>query len=56
MCAMLAEHSSGPGALYKINYTLKYKVTDPKGFYKCINNLQNLLPVTLNDELRLYAD
>ena len=48
--------NNGPDALYKINYTLKYKVTDPKDFYKYINNLQNLLPVKLNDELRLYAD
>ena len=48
--------NNGPDALYKINYTLKYKVVDPKEFYKYINNLQNLLPTKLNDELRLYAD
>ena len=48
--------NNGPDALYKINYTLKYKVTNPKKFYKYINNLNNLLPVKLNDELRLYAD
>ena len=54
--AILAEYSSGPDSLYKINYTLKYKVTDPKEFYKYINNLNNLLPIKLNDELRLYAD
>ena len=53
---MLAEYSSGPDALYKINYTLKYKVTNPKEFYKFINNINNLLPTKLNDELRLYAD
>ena len=55
MCAMLAEYS-GPDALYKINYTLKYKVTDPKEFFKYLNNIQNILPVKLNDELRIYAD
>ena len=55
-CAMLAEYSSGPDALHKINYTLKYKVTNPKEFYKFINNINNLLPTKLNDELRLYAD
>ena len=55
MCAMLAD-DSGPDALYKINPTLKYKVTDPKEFFKYLNNIQNILPVKLNDELRLYAD
>lgn len=53
---MLAEYSSGLDALYKINYTLKYKITNPKEFYKFINNINNLLPTKLNDELRLYAD
>ena len=48
--------NNGPDALYKINYTLKYKVTDPKEFFKYLNNIQNILPVKLNDELRLYAD
>ena len=52
---MLAEYS-GPDALYKINYTLKYKVTNPKEFYKYLDKIQNILPVRLNDELRLYAD
>ena len=55
MCAMLAEHS-GLDALYKINYILKYKVTNPKEFYKYLDKIQNILPVRLNDELRLYAD
>lgn len=54
MCAMLAE-DNGPDALYKINYTLK-KVTNPKEFYKYLDKIQNILPVRLNDELRLYAD
>ena len=53
---MLAEYSSGPDALYKINYILKYKVTNLKEFYKFINNINNLLPIKLNDELCLYAD
>ena len=48
--------NNGPDALYKINYTLKYKVKDPKEFYKYLNNIQNILPVKLNDELREYAD
>lgn len=48
--------NNGPDALYKINYTLKYKVINPEEFYRFIDNLQNILPVKLNDELRLYAD
>lgn len=48
--------NNGPDALYKIDYTLKYKVTNPKEFYKYINNIHSLLPIKLNDELRLYAD
>lgn len=56
LCAMLAEDSSGPDALYKINYALKYKATNPKEFYKYLDKIQNILPVRLNDELRLYAD
>lgn len=48
--------NNGPDALYKINYTLKYKVTDPKEFYKYLDKIQNILPVQLNDELRLFAD
>ncbi len=48
--------NNGPDALYKINYTLKYKVTNPNEFYKYLDKIQNILPVRLNDELRLYAD
>ena len=48
--------NNGPDALYKINYTLKYKVLDPKEFYPYLNGIQELLPKKLNDELRLYAD
>lgn len=56
MWAILAEYSSGPDALYKINYALKYKATNPKEFYKFMNNINNLLPSKPNDELLLYAD
>ena len=48
--------NNGPDALYKINYTLKYKVLDPKEFYPFLSRLQDVLPQKLNDELRLYAD
>ena len=48
--------NNGPDALYKINYTLKYKVTNPKEFYQYLDKLESLLPTRLNDELREYAD
>ena len=48
--------NNGPDALYKINYTLKYKVVDPVAFYPYLNNIQDLLVTKLNDELRYYAD
>lgn len=48
--------NNGPDALYKINYTLKYKVLDPVAFYPYIGKLENELPIKLNDELRLFAD
>lgn len=51
MWVILAEYSSGSDALYKINYTLKHKLANPKEFYKFINNITKL-----NDELCLYAD
>ena len=48
--------NNGPDALYKINYTLKYKVLDPVAFYPFLGNIEELLVRRLNDDLRLYAD
>ena len=48
--------NNGPDALYKINYTLKYRIVDPVKFYPFAEKLPNTLPAKLNDELRLYAD
>ena len=48
--------NNGPDALYQINYTLKYKVINPKDFYKYNENIQNLIINTLNDNLREFAD
>ena len=48
--------NNGPDALYKVNYTLKYKVTNPVEFYKYVNNFQDLIIKKLNDDLREYAD
>ena len=48
--------NNGPDALYKVNYTLKYRVIDPKEFYPFTDKLDKVLPAKLNDELRLFAD
>ena len=48
--------NNGPDALYQINYTLKYKVVDPKEFFKYNDNIGNLIINKLNDDLREFAD
>ena len=48
--------NNGPDALYQVNYTLKYKVTDPKEFYKYNDNINSLIINKLNDDLREFAD
>ena len=48
--------NNGPDALYKIHYTLRYKVVDPKAFYPFLNRIDSLITERLNDDLRLYAD
>lgn len=48
--------NNGPDALYQINFTLKYKVVDPKEFYKFNDNIQNLISSKLNEDLREFAD
>lgn len=48
--------NNGPDALYKINYTLKYRILDPVAFYPYLNQIQDLLVAKLNDELRYFAD
>ena len=48
--------NNGPDALYKINYTLGYKVVDVEKFYKHKDNFQNEIINKLNDGLREYAD
>lgn len=48
--------NNGPDALYKINYTLKYKVTNPVEFYKYRDNIQKLIIQAINDDLREFAD
>ena len=48
--------NNGPDALYQVNYTLKYKVTNPKEFYKYNDNINSLIINKLNDDLREFAD
>ena len=48
--------NNGPDALYQINYTLQYKVTNPKGFYPYSNNINDIIINKLNDDLREFAD
>ena len=48
--------NNGPDALYKVNFTIKYKVTDPKEFFKFNSDIENLIVSKLNDDLREFAD
>ena len=48
--------NNGPDALYKVNYTLTYRVVDPKKHFPYVNKINEVLPVRINDELRLFAD
>lgn len=48
--------NNGPDALYKINFTIKYKVSDPKEFYKYSDRINDLMVAKLNEDLREYAD
>lgn len=48
--------NNGPDALYRVNYSLKYKVVEPEEFYPYISNFQKLVETKLNDDLREFAD
>lgn len=48
--------NNGPDALYQINYTLKYRVLNPREFYKFYETIQELIVTSLNDGLRRFAD
>ncbi len=48
--------NNGPDHLYKVNYTLTYKVLDAVQHYPYLNNFQKLLTSQLNDRLREFAD
>lgn len=48
--------NNGPDALYRINYSLYYKVEDASKFYPIRDRFQNDVLVKINDALREYAD
>ena len=48
--------NNGPDALYKINYTLTYKVVDIEKFFKYRDSFQNDIAVKVNDGLREYSE
>lgn len=48
--------NNGPDALYRIDYTLNFKVSNPAEHYYCINSFLNRMPIQINDALRDYAD
>ena len=48
--------NDGPDALYKINFTLKYHVTDPVKYYPYGEKINDLILARVNEDLREYAD
>lgn len=48
--------NDGPDALYKINYTLKYQVSDVEKYFNSMNGFKDKSIIKINDELREYAD
>ena len=48
--------NNGPDALYKVNFTIKYKILFPELFFPYRENISKLLIAKINEELREYAD
>ena len=48
--------NNGPDALYKMNYTLSYKIEDIEKFFPVRDSFQNAFITKINDGLREYAD
>ena len=48
--------NNGPEHLYKINYSLDYKVVDPELFYKKMQNFKDNAETQINSDLRAFAD
>ena len=48
--------NNGPDFLYKVNYVLKYQVSEPTKFFGFMNDFQNLADTKINDIFRDYAD
>ena len=48
--------NNGPDALYKVNFTIKYKILFPELFFPYRENINKLLISKINEELREDAD
>ena len=48
--------NNGPDALYQINYTLGYKVSDVATYYNNADTFSTVIITKINDKLREYAD
>ena len=48
--------NNGPEHLYKIDYSLDYKVVDPELFYKKMQNFKDNAETQINSDLRAFAD
>ena len=48
--------NNGPDALYRVNYSLKYKVVEPEEFYNHVSSFQKEAEIRINDDLREFAD
>ena len=48
--------NDGPDRLYKIDYTLGFKVCNVEAFFKVGENINTIIEVKINDALRSFAD
>lgn len=48
--------NDGPDALYKINYSLNYKVIDATKYHPVKDDFESLISTKINDALREFAD
>lgn len=48
--------NNGPDALYRVHYSLKYKVVNPAEHFPFINQLEDKMQDSINDRLRGFAE
>ena len=48
--------NNGPDYLYKITYTIKYDIVNPKTFYPILNKFDSYAVDKINDDLRLFSE